>query len=117
MSQDFENLMASIGKYLESEKVFIKNSARCAEVDEAFKIATQLFADANVTIDDDPLQLGALILRIEGCDLLVRGADSVAKFSALIANADNFEIYPTTDDKIRFALVFSGALIRLPEGK
>ena len=116
-SQEFKGLMAELSQYIESEKVFIKNPVRFAEIDTAFQIASQLFSDSSIEIADDPLQMGALILRIECYDIVVRGQDEIALFSALIANADNFEIYPTSDDKIRFALVFSGALIRLPEGK
>ena len=116
-SQEFKGLMAELAQYLESEKVFIKNPARFAEIDTAFQIASQLFTDAEVTISDDPLQMGALILRIECYDIVVRGQDEIALFSALITNADNFEIYSAGEEKIKFSLVFSGALIRLPEGK
>ena len=116
-SQEFKGLMDKLAQYLESEKVFIKNPARFAEVNAAFQIASQLFTDAEVTISDDPLQMGALILRIESYDIIVRGQEEIALFSALIATADNFEIYPANNEKIKFALVFSGALIRLPEEK
>ena len=113
-SQEFRNLMAELDEYLKSEKVFIKNSARFYEVNEAFQIALQLFPDAKVEIADDPLQMGALILRIEWYDIIIRGSEEIALFSALIAKADNFEIYPAGDEKIKFSLVFSGALVRLP---
>lgn len=98
-------------KYLETEKVFIKNAARFAEVEEAFNLAQQLFSDSDVTIADDPLQMGALILRIEGYDVVVR---DIALFQKLIAKASNFEIYPIGDEKMKFSLVFSGALTRMP---
>ena len=116
-NKEFKDLMAELSQYLKSEKVFIKNSARFAEVDTAFQIASQLFSDSSIEIADDPLQMGALILRIEGYDIAIRGQEEIALFSALISKADNFEIYPTGDEKIKFSLVFSGALVRLPSGK
>lgn len=116
-SQEFRSLMAELDEYLKSEKVFIKNSARFYEVNEAFQIALQLFSGAKVEIDDDPLQMGALILRIEWYDIVIRGQEEIALFSALIAKADNFEIYPVGEEKLKFSLVFSGALTKLPQGK
>ena len=36
-------------------------------------------------------------------------------FTELISKADNFEIYPIGDEKVKFAILFSGALTRLPQ--
>lgn len=108
---NFITFVEHLQKYLEEEKVFVKNPARFAEVEEAFNIAQQLFSDADVTIADDPIQMGALILRIEGYDIVVR---DIALFQRLIAKASNFEIYPVGDEKVKFSLVFSGALTKMP---
>lgn len=115
--KEFKSIAAGLHKYFLLEKVFIKNPVRLSEVEEAFQIASQLFSDSSIEVADDPLQMGALILRIEGYDIVVRGQDEIALFSALIEKADNFEIYPVGDEKIKFSLVFSGALIRLPQGE
>lgn len=112
--KELELLAEKLQNYLEREKMFIKNPARFAEVERAFIIAQKIFSDSEVTIADDPIQMGALILRIEGYDITIRGQEEIDLFSELISKANNFEIYPTTDDKIRFSLVFSGALTRLP---
>ena len=110
--KEFLDLMKELDDYLTREKIFIKNPARFAEVQRATEIATQLFSDAKITIEDDPLQMGALIVRIEGFDIIVRGKREISLFIKLIGKADNFEIYPTTDGKIRFAILFNSALIR-----
>lgn len=110
--KEFFSLAQELNDYLEREKIFIKNPTRFSEVQRATEIATQLFSNANVTIEDDPLQMGALVVRIEGFDIIVRGKREISLFIKLIAKADNFEIYPTTDGKIRFAILFNSALIR-----
>ena len=115
--KEFMSLMEGFAQYLETEKVFIKNSARLAEVQHATEIAKQLFLDSKVSLEDDPLQMGALILRVEGFDVVIRGEREINLFKVLISKADNFEIYPIGDERIKFSMVFSGALIRLPQGK
>ena len=112
--KEFGLLAEGLRAYLEREKMFVKNPARFAEVERAFDIAQKLFSDSEVSIADDPIQMGALILRIEGYDIIIRGQEEIDLFSELISKANNFEIYATADEKIRFALVFSGALTRLP---
>jgi hypothetical protein len=111
--KEFLSLMEELNSYLEREKVFIKNSARFAEVQQATEIATKLFSDAKVTVEDDPLQMGALIVRIEGFDIIVRGKREIELFKKLISKADNFEIYSVASDKIRFAILFNDVLIRM----
>ena len=111
--KEFMSLMEGLSDYLEREKVFIKNPVRFAEVERATEIAEELFADSKVSIIDDPLQMGALILKIEGFDIVVRGEREIKLFTELIENADNFEIY-AVDDNIAFSILFNDALIRLP---
>lgn len=115
--KEFETLIHALSEHLEREKVFIKNPVRFAEVQRATEIASALFTDATIAIDDDPLQMGALIVRIEAFDVTVRGATEIESFAELISKANNFEIYPVGDERLRFALVFRDALIRVPQGK
>lgn len=105
--------MNALAEYLEREKIFIKNPARFADVESATEIATELFADAKISVENDPLQLGALIVRIEGFDIVVRGEREINLFKQLIDKADNFEIYSTGKDSLRFSIVFNGALMRI----
>ena len=115
--KEFDDLMVAIEKYLATEKVFIKNPERFADVQRATEIATQLFSEAEIAIDDDPLQMGALIVRIDGFDVTVRGETEIKLFSELISKANNFEIYAVGDERVRFALLFNNALTRLPQEK
>ena len=111
--KEFALLAKGLQQYLERDKVFIKNPERFAEVENAYVIAKKLFADSVVTIEDDPIQMGALILDIKGYDIVIRGQEEIALFSEMISKADNFEMYPIDNEKICFALVFSRALARM----
>ena len=112
--KEFASLMGDLQQYLEAPKAFALNPDRFTDVKVAFAVAKKLFAHMNVSINDDPLQMGALILRIEGFDVTVRGKEEIELFTELIAKADNFEIYPVGDESIRFAIVFNGVLTRIP---
>ena len=54
---------------------------------------------------------------IDGYDITVRGSREIELFRELISKANNFEIYPVGDEKIRFAIMFDDVLIHAPEGK
>ena len=112
--QEFVSLMDELKDYLDSKKVFVQDSMRFAEVERATEIARELFHDMEVSIKDDPLQMGALILCINGFDITVRGQREIKLFQELISKADNFEIYPVGSEKIKFAILFNHVLKRLP---
>jgi hypothetical protein len=109
--------MGDLTKYLEAQKVFIQNPIRFADVQHATEIAKELFSEMEIAIQDDPLQMGALILCITGFDITVRGEREINLFTELISKADNFEIYSVGDEKVKFAILFNGVLTRLPQGK
>ena len=108
--EDFNNFAELLTKYLETQKVFVQNPQRMEEVNAATETACRLFSEAQITIEDDPLQMGAVILRIEDFDIVVRETKS---FCNIIDKADNFDIYPIGDEKIRVDILFSNALIRI----
>lgn len=111
--KEFMDLMDDLQKYLEREKVFIQNPVRYAEIQHATEIAKELFKDYDISIKDDPLQMGALILCIEGYDIMVQGEREIKLFTELISKANNFEIYPIGDERIKFSILFSNALTRI----
>lgn len=115
--EEFMKIAKNLNKFLETKKVFIKNPARFADVQHATEIAKKLFADTQISIEDDPLQMGSLCLCINGFDIIVRGEREIKLFKELISKADNFEIYPVGNESIKFSIMFNGVLIRLPQGK
>lgn len=112
--EQFMELMGDLKNYLEAEKVFIQNPVRYTVVKRATEIAKELFKEYDISIKDDPLQMGALILCITGFDIIVRGEREINLFTELISQADNFEIYPIGDEKIKFSILFSNVLTRIP---
>lgn len=112
-NKDFSSLMGELKEYLEAQKVFIQDPIRFAEVERATEIAREIFKDMDISVEDDPLQMGALILCINGFDITVRGTREIKLFQELIDKADNFEIYPIGDEKVRFAILFSRVLTRI----
>lgn len=116
--KEFMDLMGELEQYLAREKVFIKNPARIQEFNHAREIAQQLFRYEKITVQDDPLQMGALILRIEGFGLVIRGQREIALFCELISKASNVEIYSNIgDEQVNIAILFNDALIRVPQEK
>lgn len=111
--EEFMNLAEKLGEYIQTDKVFFKNPARCADVERAVEIAEKLFKEAKITIKDDPIQMGALIVHIEDFDIVVRGQEEIELFKELISKASNFELYPTNDETVKFSLLFNEALKRI----
>lgn len=106
----FNVTLKKLAEYLAMEKKFVVNPLREPEFKQAMYNAFELFPDSKIWIEDDPLQMGAMILCIEGLDFSVT---EINLFSAMIATADNFEIYPTDNENVRFAAVFQNVLVRI----
>jgi hypothetical protein len=106
--QQFLQFMGELKAYLDKPKMFVTNIDRAREFYNAVNLAKQLFPDDEITIQDDPLQTGAMILHIEAMDFVVRGEREINIFTSMIALANNFEIYSKGKDKIHFAAVFRG---------
>lgn len=108
--EEFMQFASAVRQYLEIPKVFIQNHQRMAEVNAATEIACKLFPEANITLEDDPLQMGAVILIVEDFDITVRETEA---FCELVSKADNFEVYATDDEKVKLAIMFNNALTRI----
>lgn len=108
--EEFMQFASAVRQYLETPKVFVQNPQRIAEVNAATEIACKLFPEANITLEDDPLQMGAIILIVEDFDITVRETKA---FCELVSKADNFEVYATDDEKVKLAIMFNNALTRI----
>lgn len=100
-------------EYLEKDKVFIQNPFKMQDVRTAVEILHQIFPDIEINLEDDPLQMGALIISFTSFDVLIRGAQELELFSEFTKLVDNFEIYPVSKEKVHFAAVIQQALIRI----
>ena len=111
---EFIDLMDDMKEYLKIPKTFIINPERQREINYAYKLAHELFPDAAIQLADDPIQMGALIMRIIAMDLVISTAEEYSLLSEMLALTDNFEIYPIGNEQLCFAAVFSKAFIKLP---
>ena len=115
-NSEFHSILDGLRKYLESEKVFIENPIRAREMARAMEIMTELFPNNPKRVEDDPLQMGAAILCVDGGDIVIRGERELALFAELCSLVDNFEIYPTSRDSIHFAAVMQQVYINIAKG-
>lgn len=111
--KEFEQIMQTLQEHLEKEKTFVINPFRMKDFKRAVEIANELFYDHKTEIKDDPIQMGAGIIRIEGMDILMRGGREIDLFCEMVALADNFEIYSTSENSIRFSAVFQNVLTKI----
>lgn len=109
----FMQILKQLGNYLTREKKFIINPMREADFKKAIEIACGLFPDSKIYTEDDPLQLGAMILCIEDFDISVAGEREINLFNDMTALADNFETYALPNGNVKFAAVFQEVLIRI----
>lgn len=108
--EQFNGFVEILTDYLKAKKVFVQNPRRMEEINVATEMVCRLFPDAQISIEDDPLQMGAVILRIEDFDIVVRETED---FCSIIDKANNFDIYPVGDEKVRIDILFANALIRI----
>lgn len=109
--KEFMDFTRALGNYLKIPKTFIANDERMHDVENAVTIAKQLFKDMDISIREDPLQLGALFVCIQGFDIVISNKNEIALFIDLISKADNFEIYAKEDD-VSFSIMFGNAFIK-----
>ena len=112
-NREFYGILDGLRAYLESEKVFVTNPFRMAEVERAVDILVELFPEKEKYIKDDPLQMGALILCVDSFDFTVRGEYELALFAEFCSLVDNFEVYSTGVENVHFAAVMQGAYKRI----
>lgn len=110
---EFTKILNALGKYLATEKNFVVNTMRETEFKKAIKLVCELFPDANIYTNDDPLQMGAMILCAEDYSLSACSEREINLFSEIIALADNFEFYALPNGNVKFAAVFNHVLVRI----
>ena len=111
--KEFTQLAKNLQVYLEREKTFAINPLRMEEFERGVSIARELFPDSKIEIKDDPLQMGAKIMCVDDTDILMRGEREINLFCEMISLSDNFEIYPVSENTIRFSAVFQNALTNI----
>ena len=108
--EEFMSLMEKLDTYMSTPKLFITDPKRMQDVTEAINIAKQLFPEANIHLAEDPIEMGALIIRIDDFDLSVRDTE---QFHLMTRNANNFEVYSIDNGDVRLSILFNHAFKRI----
>lgn len=107
MDAEFQKLK----EYVDAPKTGVVNLARQRDLMEAYlKIKNIVLSedpDATIEIIEGALQLGAMVIRAVTSDVTVY---DTAEFAEATKNADNFQIYPTADDRVKFDVLFEGVI-------
>ena len=98
-------------EYLDAPKMGVTNLGRYRELVDAYEkikgIILSEDPDATIEIVEGALQLGSVVIRAVTNDVTVY---DTAEFAEATKNANNFQIYPTADDRIKFDVLFEGVI-------
>lgn len=108
---EFQSYLNKMAEHLSTNKQFVENPVRAREIANAFVLAKSLFPDAKIELKDDPLKMGAVIMRIEDYDIDVCGEASIRRFSAMLNKANDVEIYATEDGNARISILFNNVFV------
>jgi hypothetical protein len=106
-----DETLQKLKEYLNAPKAGVVNPERYEDVMASCAIIRDiiLFNDPEATIEvsEGALQLGSMAIRVVTSDVTVY--DTVA-FAEATKNADNFQIYPTADDRVKLDILFDGVI-------
>ena len=102
--------LAELFQRLPKESVKLLNPHRYKQMLHAASLLTTLLQEdlskGEISVNVDSMfNMGSIIVELEELTVCVPHL-----FSQIISEADNFEIYPLSDGKIRFAIVFHSVL-------
>lgn len=103
--------LQKIKEYLDAPKTGVVNLARQRDLMNSYVMIKNIILsedqDATVEIVEGALQNGSVA--IEAVTSFVTVYDTAA-FAEATKNADNFQIYPTADDRVKLDILFEGVI-------
>lgn len=106
-----EKEFAELKRWVDAPKNGVVNEDRMQDVMDAFLIIERIiFAsdpDAIIEIAEGALQLGSVAIKVITTDVTVY---DTLEFAAATKNANNFQVYPTTDDRVKLDILFEGVI-------
>lgn len=103
--------LQKLKEYLDAPKMGVVNPVKHQEVMDSYKIIKDIIIsedrDATVEIIEGALQLGSVAIRAVTSDVTVY---DTAAFAEATKNADNFQVYPTADDRVKLDILFDGVI-------
>ena len=107
MEREFEELK----RWVDAPKSGVVNEDKMQNVMDAYvTIADIVFSgdpDAVVEIAEGALQLGSVVIKVTTTDVTVYDTE---RFAEATKNASNFQVYPTTDDRVKLDILFDGVI-------
>ena len=107
---NIDDILKAFDEYLKKDKLKIVNPKREKEILETYRILKQIidvyYEDSTLEIQYGALDLGDVFIRIVTPQFTTY---EMKLFATAIQNADNIDIYPTADDRIKIDLLFRNA--------
>lgn len=108
---DFKAFSKQYNEWQSKPHMFIVNKNRVKAINDAHnrleKIIHEYTPKANVQINMSELNDGSAYLSVETDELVVH---NVQDFISIIKEANNFEIYPLNNGKIKITIMFNGIM-------
>ena len=108
---ELDEELNKIKEYLDAPKTGVINPVKQQELMDSYAIIKNIILsedpDATIEIVEGALQLGSVVIRAVTSDVTVY---DTAEFAEATKNADNFQIYPTADDRVKFDVLFEGVI-------
>ena len=109
-NMNIDDILKAFDEYLKKDKLKIVNPKREKEILETYRILKQIidvyYEDSTLEIQYGALDLGDVFIRIVTPQFTTY---EMKLFATAIQNADNIDIYPTADDRIKIDLLFRNA--------
>ena len=104
---DFEESIERMKKHKESNKVKVINPQKVLVLKESYDVLRTIledyYDDVSVEIAEGALEVGSAVIQISASAVTTFDAALLAE---AVCKADNIDIYPTTDGKIRCDIMF-----------
>ena len=107
MEKEFEELK----RWVDAPKSGVVNEDKMQNVLDAFEIIKRIVfasdSDATIEVVEGALQLGSVAIKVMTTDVTVY---DTAEFAEATKNAANWQVYPTTDDRVKLDILFEGVI-------
>lgn len=106
-----EKEFAELKRWVDAPKTGVVNDDKMQEVLNAYAIIARIVfpsdPDATIEIAEGALQIGSVVIKVATTDVTVY---DTAEFAEATKHASNFQVYPTTDDRVNLDILFDGVI-------
>lgn len=108
---EFDAELQKLKEYLDAPKMGVVNLFRKKDLMDSYAIIKDIIMsedpDATIEIIEGALQMGSVAIRAITSDVTVY---DTAAFAEATKNANNFQVYPTADDRVKLDILFEGVI-------